>query len=203
MSRRTTSGLQEKAEDSERAAPRRAPRSPATGPHLPGPGKQALTSGPLSCRGPASTEQPKLATSHVGNQDAVLGDNRLQGYPLPCKHPTGSKLARQPGGGPPLNRLPAQHGGWEGQPRSSRRKRWAPAKGILSARGLPGPGVGGPGRRAVPTAPWVRGAAERRTHVPRNSSRAGSTPEPSHQMDPALTPAHGPRPTASSQDAPS
>lgn len=181
VSPRTTSGLQERDEDSERAAPHRAPRSPATGPHSPGPGKQALTSGPLSRRGPASTEQPKLAGSHAGNQDAVSGDNRPQGCPSPCKHPTGLKLARQPGQGPPPNRLPAQHGGgvgWGGQPRSSWRKRWAPAKGILSARLLPGPGVGGPGRRAVPTAPWARGAAERCTHMPRSSSRAGSTPEP-------------------------
>lgn len=191
VSPRTTSGLQERDEDSERAAPHRAPRSPATGPHSPGPGKQALTSGPLSRRGPASTEQPKLAGSHAGNQDAVSGDNRPQGCPSPCKHPTGLKLARQPGQGPPPNRLPAQHGrgvGWGGSPAAAggnagHQQRASCRHGCSRGRGWEDQGGGlcpqHPGREEPQSgAHTCPGAAAARAPPPSPESPAGPCPDP-------------------------
>lgn len=205
VSPRTTSGLQERDEDSERAAPHRAPRSPATGPHSPGPGKQALTSGPLSRRGPASTEQPKLAGSHAGNQDAVSGDNRPQGCPSPCKHPTGSKLARQPGRGPPPNRLPAQHGGGGGGGGAAPQQ---PEETLGTSKGHPvgtaAPGARGGRTREAGCAHSTLGERSRRavhTRAQEQQPRGLHPRAQSHQQDPALIPAHGPRPTAPSQAA--
>ena len=167
----TTSRSQERAEDSERAAPCRAPRSRATSLHLPGPGSRP-------CQRPSPVEAPLPQNSQ--SQLRATPETKMQSWvTTACKaarHPANTQLVRSW-----LGSLTGGHLHPDSTP-STGAAPWQPEGETLGTRAGHPVGTAAPGARGertgevgCATAPWVR---SRRGAPVQGSRRAGSTPEP-------------------------
>lgn len=183
MCPQTTSRSQERAEDSERAAPCRAPCSRATSLHLPGPGSR-------TCQRPSPVEAPLPQNSQ--SRPRATPETKMQSWvTTACKaarHPANTQLVRSW-----LGSLTGGHLHTDSTP-STGAAPWQPEGETLGTRaghpvGTAAPGARGERTREAGCADSTLGEEPQRGTCPGQPPRR-LHPRACHQRDPALAPAH-------------